>query len=278
MAGPVAIIFGAGPNVGISVARKFTSKGYKVIGVARSPKQELEDVTHKAIAADLSNLQEVDAVFHQVEAQFGPPSFVFYNGTSNSAHIEKLLKNCLAYSASFGSADDPFAPNATDLAKDLAVNTISAYAAAKAALASFVKLEASGSKHNRLFVYTGNMQSSLIVPETLTLGVSKNAVAYAIETAANVYGKRSKGAKGFWYFADERFEDGGSMMAEIDGESHAEHLWNLANQRDQGPWNNTFVKGKGYVSFDDTLADRKVATVPELMAKAKEAVAQRQKA
>lgn len=155
------------------------------------------------------------------------------------------------------------------------MNVTSAYAAAKAALTSFAKLEASGSKHNRLFIYTGNMQSSLIVPETVTLGIGKNAMAYAIETAANVYGKGSKGAKGFWYFADERFEEGDSMMAEIDGDSHAEHIWSLVDQRSQGPWNHTFVKGKGYVPFESTIPDRKVAGVPELMAKAKEAVAKR---
>ena len=160
---------------------------------------------------------------------------------------------------------DPFGVTVTSFANNLAVNTTSAYAAAAAAVKSFSKLSESKSKYNRAFIYTGSMFSSVIMPEGLTLGTGKVAAAYLIETAAHVYGKEGKGEKGFWYFADERFEGGESMMTHIDGENHAKYYWTLANERTQKPWNQTFVKGKGYVSFKDTVADKKVIGLMEFM-------------
>ena len=86
------------------------------------------------------------------------------------------------------------------------------------------------------------------------MGVGKNAMAYVIQTAAEVYGVKGGGKKGFWYFADQRFDDGSSMMATIDGPAHGEYYWDLVNQKTQGPWNNTFVKDKGYKKFDGELS------------------------
>ena len=126
----------------------------------------------------------------------------------------------------------------------------SAYAAAFLAATTFSKVAASLPK---VFIYTGNMCSSLVVPETFSLGVGKNAMAYVIQTAAETYGTKGKGEKGFWYFADQRFDDGTSVMAHVDGEAHGEYYWSLVNQKIQGPWNSTFVKGKGYKRFDPEL-------------------------
>ena len=97
-----------------------------------------------------------------------------------------------------------------------------------------------------------------------------------VETAAHVYGKEGAGEKGFWYFADERFEGGQPMMNFIDGKAHAEHLWTLTNLRCQGPWNQTFVKGKGYVSFPDTVPDKKVVGLQDFFDKAAEASEKRE--
>ena len=101
------------------------------------------------------------------------------------------------------------------------------------------------------------------------MGVGKNAMAYVIQTAAEVYGLKGKGEKGFWYFADQRFEDGASVMSYVDGEAHAEYYWELVNGKAQGPWNNTFVKGKGYKRFEGEL-ERGVRGVGELLAMAEE--------
>ena len=80
MTAPVALIFGAGANVGLAVAKKFNDEGYKCAGVARAPTDDLKKVAATTIAADLSKPEEVDRVFEEVEAELGPPSIVIYNG------------------------------------------------------------------------------------------------------------------------------------------------------------------------------------------------------
>ena len=167
---------------------------------------------------------------------------------------------------SFVNGDDPLSVSPSDFAKDIDVNATSAYTAASSAAAAFTRVAPSLPK---VFIFTGNMTSSIVLPETLTLGIGKNAMAYVIQTAAEVYGIRGKGEKGFWYFADQRFNDGSSVMAHVDGEAHAEYYWHLANQKTQGPWNSTFVKGKGYKKFDGELS-RGFARVTELLQKADE--------
>ena len=37
----------------------------------------------------------------------------------------------------------------------------------------------------------------------------------------------------------------------LDAEAHANYYVQLAEEKDQGPWNSTFVKEKGYVKFDE---------------------------
>ncbi|OCL06394.1 hypothetical protein AOQ84DRAFT_432630 [Glonium stellatum] len=244
MASPVLLFFGAGPNVGLSVIKKFRSEGYKIAAVARTLRDDLKTITDKAIAADLSSdPSNIARIFEEVEKELGVPTVVVYN----------------AYSLTFAADDnDPFTVDPSSFAKDIAVNATSAYAAA----AAFAKLPPS--PHPKVFIHTGNMQFSLVVPQTFSLGVGKSAMAYVIETAANVYGKAGNGEKGYWYFADERTVNGDSVMSKVDGPAHAEYYWELVNTKKQGPWNATFAKGIGYKDFE-SHRDRRVATVGELM-------------
>lgn len=53
-----------------------------------------------------------------------------------------------------------------------------------------------------------------------------------------------------FYFADERTPEGAAVYDEISGEAAAPFYYELAQQKEQGPWEATFVKGKGYVEFD----------------------------
>ena len=39
------------------------------------------------------------------------------------------------------------------------------------------------------------------------------------------------------------------MYGKIDGPAHGEFCLQLAEQKEQGPWLATFVKGKGYAKF-----------------------------
>lgn len=52
-----------------------------------------------------------------------------------------------------------------------------------------------------------------------------------------------------FYYADERQADGSPMGKNIGGENHGDFYYELANKKEQGPWDATFTLGKGYVDF-----------------------------
>jgi hypothetical protein len=81
--------------------------------------------------------------------------------------------------------------SAEDFASDLAINTTSAFVAAKEAVASFDKLSA-GDK-GKVFLYTGNCLNTRILPGLATLGVGKSATAYLIEDASQAYAEKGYG-------------------------------------------------------------------------------------
>ena len=153
-------------------------------------------------------------------------------------------------------AKNIFGATPSQYAKDLAVNSVGFYAAASSAVAGFAKLPPGP----KAFIYTGNGFPTSIVPEQPGLGGGKAASAYLVESAAHALGKESH-----WYFADERFPDGNPVMTDLSGDAHADAYWNLAEGKEQGPWNYTFVKGKGYVKFEDVV-DHKYTPIAELFA------------
>jgi hypothetical protein len=63
-----------------------------------------------------------------------------------------------------------------------------------------------------------------------------------------------------FYFADERKEDGSPVYSDIDGPAHANFYMQLieGKTQTQGTWNATFVKGKGYVRFPETIIQEAV--------------------
>lgn len=52
-----------------------------------------------------------------------------------------------------------------------------------------------------------------------------------------------------FYYGDERKTDG-TAIYRVNGDAHAEEYWKLAEAKEQGPWLQTFVKGRGYVDFE----------------------------
>jgi hypothetical protein len=52
-----------------------------------------------------------------------------------------------------------------------------------------------------------------------------------------------------FYYADERNEDGFAVFMDLSGEAAADFYVKLAEGMEQGPWQATHVKGKGYVKF-----------------------------
>lgn len=87
---PVILILGAGPNIGINVARVFAAKGYKVALASRSLKDQESTADQLNIPSDLSNPDSVVDAFSKVKAALGTPSVVVYNGMS-FASLQMLL-------------------------------------------------------------------------------------------------------------------------------------------------------------------------------------------
>jgi NAD(P)-dependent dehydrogenase (short-subunit alcohol dehydrogenase family) len=77
---PVILILGSGPNIGHHVARTFLAKGYKVAMASRRVKEDENNADLARISADLQDPHCVKGIFSKVEALFGLPSVVVYNG------------------------------------------------------------------------------------------------------------------------------------------------------------------------------------------------------
>ncbi|EEU37186.1 uncharacterized protein NECHADRAFT_92268 [Fusarium vanettenii 77-13-4] len=230
---PVILIFGAGANTGYGVADSFSRKGYKVAIVSRgalTPVFEERDFLH--IRGDLADAASVEAAYQRTVDELGTPSVVVHNGES-------------AYASTMAPDNaDPIQLPVADLAADLAINTTSVLQLLQLATSSFAKLPDSTS---RTFIYTGNKANLQPFPPFLSLGVGKAASSHMISFAAKTYSPQ--GYK--FYYADQRNEDGSPVLAAIDGKAHGEFYTELAESKTQGPWLASFVKGKGYVKFEE---------------------------
>lgn len=80
---PVALILGAGTNIGQNVGRAFAAKGYSIALAARSLKEEDSTSTQLHIRGDLSDPNSVPQIFEKVKSQLGLPHVVVYNGTKS---------------------------------------------------------------------------------------------------------------------------------------------------------------------------------------------------
>ncbi|KAF5970872.1 short-chain dehydrogenase reductase like yusS [Fusarium coicis] len=165
---PIVLILGSGPNIGQSVARKFSSEGFRVAIASRSQKEADSTDKQLNIKTDLTKPLEVADAFSKVKTTFGTPSVVVYNASA----------------AAFPPADDPLA-----------------FIAAQQAVAGFAQLPDSAA---RTFIYTGNILNVTILPKFLDAGVGKSGVAHMVWAAADAY--KNKGYK--FYYADERKPDG----------------------------------------------------------------------
>ncbi|KAF2684786.1 NAD(P)-binding protein [Lentithecium fluviatile CBS 122367] len=224
----VALILGAGPNIGSQVASAFQARGYKVALASRSADAAQNTDSKVHVKVDLTQPETVGAVFEEVEERLGTPEVVIYNAAVvNVTSAENPL--------------DPSKINVEVFSRNLAINTTSVFAAAQATITAFAKLPDSASK---TFLYTGNGLIAKSSPRLVDLGVGKAASAHLIQVLAQTY--RGKGWK--FYYVDERQADGGFSMP-VSGEAAAEFYPQLAEGKEQETWLQTFVKGKGYVDF-----------------------------
>jgi len=76
------------------------------------------------------------------------------------------------------------------------------------------------------------------------------------------FGRFTYGVHRF-YYADEREADGNPTYSDINGPAHAEFYTALAEGKTQQSWLATFVKGKGYVDFQEFKMQEKGALKEE---------------
>lgn len=173
---PVALILGAGPRVGISVAKKFASNGYKVAIVSRSGSAGLANTLPTegllTLKADFTQPDTIPALFDAVRKVFHtPPSVVVYNA---AARTVPPVEN------------DLFSNPQENLLSDFNVNVLSAYIAAQQAVQGWATLP---KELKKTFIYTGNMMNTAIVPvaAAVNLGMGKSASSYWIGLADTLY-------------------------------------------------------------------------------------------
>ncbi|UZP45041.1 hypothetical protein NXS19_012853 [Fusarium pseudograminearum] len=208
---PVILILGYGANIGQSVARKFSSQGYRVAVAARSIKE-----------ADSTDTQ----LNIPIKKEFGTPSVVVYNASAGN----------------FSPAKDPFDLPLEDFNNNVTINIRSAFVAAQQAVAGFAQLPDSAS---RTFIYTGNVLNVAMLPQFLAAGIGKSGAAHMIWNASAAY--KERGYK--FYYVDERKPEGGPIYR-VNGDAHGEMYWKLSQDKEQGEWLQTFVKGEGYKKFE----------------------------
>ncbi|KAK0716784.1 hypothetical protein B0T26DRAFT_853394 [Lasiosphaeria miniovina] len=227
---PVALILGAGPRVGSAVANKLASSGYAVAVASRKGTDSRSKEGFFAVKIDLSQPTSVKTAFDAVKTEFGaPPSLVVYNAATFTAPpVEGSILSIPA----------------ERVASDLNVNTVSPFAAAQQAVEGWATLPKDAAK---VFIYTGNVQNTKIVPVplTVTLGVGKSAASYWLGMADNTYSAQNYR----FFYADERNVDGSIKGMALDGDAHAEFYAQLATGAKDVPWHATFVKGQGYTKF-----------------------------
>ncbi|PMD23843.1 putative short-chain dehydrogenase [Hyaloscypha hepaticicola] len=223
---PVLLILGSGPRIGSHVARAFAAKGYKVALASRKVKEADNTADQINIPSDLSDPNSVVNAFSKVKELIGTPSVVVYNAGAVTSN----------------DAKDPLSLPVADFTRDFTINTTSAFVAAQQAVLSFKELPDSAA---RTFIYTGNITNEIPLAPLLDLGVGKSATAHIIQSAAAAY--KDKGYK--FYYGDERKADGSAAFMDIDGEAHGKLYVELAEGKEQGPWQQTFVKGVGYKQF-----------------------------
>ena len=90
-ASPIVLILGAGPNVGQSVARAFTAKGYRVALAARRATEADNTTDEIYIQSDFTDANSVVNVFSKVKASLGIPSVVVYNGKHRCPRSRRFL-------------------------------------------------------------------------------------------------------------------------------------------------------------------------------------------
>ena len=168
----VVLILGAGPRIGMSVAEKFASNGYKVAIASRKGSDTKTAKGFLSLKADFTKPDSIPALFDTVKTEFHTfPNVVIYNAPALTPPPVK---------------DSVLSIPVENVASDLNVNTISPYVAAQQAVSGWETLP---KETKKTFIYTGNILNVSIVPIPLMLdlGIGKSASAFWIGVADATY-------------------------------------------------------------------------------------------
>ncbi|KZV87360.1 NAD(P)-binding protein [Exidia glandulosa HHB12029] len=215
----VALIVGAGANVGKGVTQQLKAKGYTVVVGSRSA-TKIEGASH-AVKLDVTKPETIKTAFAEVEKIAGPPNVVIFNPAGFTA-----------------PPGDAASVPLEAFSRDVAFGTTGLYTAVQEAVAAFRKAPAQSPK---AFIYTGNILP--FVPATkpifLTLGVAKVAAAYQIELFSNSF----KDENFRFYFASQISRNGGPVsITQLSGHAHGVAFWNLIERKEQGEWDLRFYE------------------------------------
>jgi NAD(P)-dependent dehydrogenase (short-subunit alcohol dehydrogenase family) len=177
---PVALILGAGPNVGAAISTSLSTLHYRIATASRSGTNTMNpDTGILTLKADFTAPTSIPHLFSLVLKEFGtPPSVVVWNAAALTPPPTE---------------DSVLSVSVDQFGKDLNVNTVSAYAAAQEAVKGWNSMEGEHAAGKKTFIYTGNMLNQTVapVPLFLTLGVGKSASAHWVGLADALY--REKG-------------------------------------------------------------------------------------
>jgi len=229
----VALILGAGGNIGKAVALKLHHEGFKVAVASRS-QSDPTDGKALPLKVDVTKEEDIIAAFKQVQKSFGaPPNVVIYNVATLS--LPPI-------------ADDPYSLSYTTYLKGIESGAGGAFVAIQQAVTAWDGLRADIPK---VFIATSNIHGvtpAAPIPTLLSLASQKRLLAYLIEAASITKLYRDHNYR--FYLPTQVSSDGGSPGGEFSGEPHALAYWNLIQQKDQGRWDVRFTKDgsvyKGY--------------------------------
>ena len=89
---PLAVILGAGPGIGLAVARRFAREGFKLALVSRPTDPlpafqaalEAEGARALVLGADLAEASALETALGEIQAWAGQPTVLIYNASAGS--------------------------------------------------------------------------------------------------------------------------------------------------------------------------------------------------
>lgn len=170
----VAVIFGAGSNIGTALAKCFVDAGYRVATVSRSSTSSADTSSNPLhIQADISDPAAVTGVFDKVKsAGLEFPSVVIWNAAGLTPLPEP---------------ENPLSISDSDLDRDLNIMIKSPYVAAREAVKVWQGREGKDGRKGT-FIMTGNLLPKKIPPVAFytSLGIGKSGANFWVGTADGV--------------------------------------------------------------------------------------------